>query len=132
MSLSDPIADFLTRLRNGSQAGHRHVDVMWSKLVQNIAEVMKENGFIEQYLVREVDGKQEMRVFLKYNAMRKSVIRGLKRISVPGRRRYVGAEHVPSVFNGLGISVISTSQGVLSSHEARKRHVGGEVLCYVW
>ncbi len=132
MCLNDPIADFLTRLRNGSMAGHRHVDVLWSKLIQNIAEVMKETGFIEQYLVREVDGKHEMRVFLKYNAMRKPVIRGLKRISVPGRRRYAGASHVPSVFNGLGISVISTSQGVISGIEARRRHVGGEVLCYVW
>ncbi len=132
MSLSDPIADFLTRLRNASTAGHRHTDVMWSKLIQSLAEILKSTGFIEQYLVREVDGKNEMRVFLKYNAMRKPIIRGLKRISLPGRRRYVGADHIPSVFNGLGISIISTSQGILSSHEARKKHVGGEVLCYVW
>ncbi|MGR3951432.1 MAG: 30S ribosomal protein S8 [Chlamydia sp.] len=132
MSLSDPIADFLTRLRNASTAGHRHTDVMWSKLIQSMAEILKSTGFIEQYLVREVDGKNEMRVFLKYNAMRKPIIRGLKRISLPGRRRYVGADHIPSVFNGLGISIISTSQGILSSHEARKKHVGGEVLCYVW
>lgn len=132
MCLSDPIADFLTRLRNGSTAGHRHVDVRWSKFVQNVAQVMKDVGFIEQYLVREIDGKHEMRVFLKYNAMRKPVIRGLKRVSVPGRRRYVSADKVPSVFNGLGISIVSTSQGVLSSSEARKRNVGGELLCYVW
>ncbi len=132
MCQTDPIADFLTRLRNASRAGHRHVDVLWSKFIQNIAQVMKDAGFIEQYLVRDENGKVEMRVFLKYNSSRKPLIRGLKRVSLPSRRRYVGAEHVPNVFNGLGISILSTSQGVLAGSEARKRRVGGEVLCYVW
>ncbi|KAM9975526.1 hypothetical protein ACTFIW_012110 [Dictyostelium discoideum] len=129
MSLKDLIADFLTRLRNAYTAGHRHTDVMRSKPIQSMAVVLKSTGFIEQYIVRE-DGKNEMRLFLKYNAMRKPI--GLKRISLPGRRRYVGADHITSVFNGLGISIISTSQGILSSHEALKKHVGGEVLFYVW
>ncbi|KAM9954984.1 hypothetical protein ACTFIW_000814 [Dictyostelium discoideum] len=102
MSLSDSIADFLTLLRNASTAGHRHTDVMWSKLIQSMAEILKSTGFIEQYLVREVDDKNEMRVFLK-----------------------LGAYHIPSVFNGMGNSIISTSKGILSSHEARKKHVGG-------
>lgn len=132
MSLSDPIADFLTRIRNASRAKLRFVDVRWSKIVQNMADVLKEANLVDQYLVRELDGKMQMRLFLRYDLKGQSIIRGLKRISKPGRRIFAPCDQIASVFNGLGISVLSTSQGVLSGHEARKKRVGGEVLCYVW
>ena len=132
MSLSDPIADFLTRIRNASRAKLRYVDVRWSKLVQNMADVLKEANLVDQYLVREMDGKMQMRLFLRYDLKGQSIIRGLKRISKPGRRVFASCDQIASVFNGLGISVLSTSQGVLAGHDARKKRVGGEVLCYVW
>lgn len=132
MSLSDPIADFLTRIRNATKAKVRYVDVRWSKLVQNIADVLKEANLVDQYLVREMDGKKEMRLFLRYDMKGQSIIRGLKRVSKPGKRFFAPCDQIESVFNGLGISVLSTSQGVLCDREARKRRVGGEVLCYVW
>jgi len=132
MSLSDPIADFLTRVRNGSLAKQRYVDVRWSKIVQNMCDVLKEAHFIDQYLVREQEGKMEMRVFLRYDQRGRPLIRGLKRVSTPGNRVYVSRERVPGVFNGLGISIVSTSRGVMSNHEAHKSGVGGEVLCKAW
>jgi small subunit ribosomal protein S8 len=132
MCHSDTIADFLTRVRNATKAGHRYTDVRWSKVVEQIAETLKEALFIEHVLVRTENGKSLMRVFLKYGAKRTSVIRGLRRISSPGRRMYVGIEEIPSVMNGLGLAVLSTPQGVMSGHKARDKHVGGELLCYVW
>lgn len=132
MSLSDPIADFLTRIRNASRAKLRYVDVRWSTLVQNMSDVLKSSCLIDHYLVREVDGKMQMRVFLRYDQRGRSLIRGLKRVSKPGNRIYVNHDRIPSVFNGLGISIISTSRGVVSSHEARKNGIGGEVLCHAW
>ena len=132
MSLSDPIADFLTRVRNGSQAKQRYVDVRWSKIVQHMCDVLKESHFIDQYLVREQEGKMEMRVFLRYDQRGRPLIRGLKRVSTPGNRVYVSRDRIPGVFNGLGISIVSTSHGVMSSHEAHKSGVGGEVLCKAW
>lgn len=132
MSANDQIADFLTRIRNASNAGHRYVDIHWSKMNQNIADVMKNNKFIEHYLVKEEQSIGTLRVFLRYTDGRVPLIRGLRRISNPGRRKYVGHEEIPRVFSGLGISIISTSQGVLAGDEARKRKIGGELLCYVW
>lgn len=132
MFVTDPIADFLTRIRNATAARHKYVDVNWSKMNQSIAQVMQESGFIEQFLVRSEGGISTMRVYLRYTRGRASVIRGLKRVSTPGRRYYVGYEDMPSVFNGLGISIVTTSQGVLSGQEARRRKVGGELLCFVW
>ena len=132
MSLSDPLADFLTRVRNASTAKLKYTDVRWSKLVQHMADVLRGENFIEQYLVRELDGKMQMRVFLKYDRRGRPIIRSVKRVSTPGRRVYTTQDQIDSVFNDLGISILSTSQGVLSGKEARKRRVGGEVLCYVW
>lgn len=132
MSLSDPIADFLTRIRNASRAKLRYVDVRWSKLIQNLADVLKASHLVEQYLVREVEGKMQMRLFLKYDSQGHSIIRGLKRVSKPGKRVFAPCDQIASVFNGLGITVLSTSQGVLSGHDARLKRVGGEVLCNVW
>lgn len=133
MAVSDPIADFLTRIRNGLKAQHRYIDVSWSKMKQNIAEILKEKGFIENYLVKQ-DSKQRgtMRVFLKYAEGRKPVIQGLKRVSKPGLRKYVGQADIPRFYGGLGLSILSTSQGVMGGHEAHNRNIGGELLCLVW
>ena len=132
MSQSDPIADFLTRIRNAKAAGLRYADIRWNATVQQIAEVMKEAHFIEHVLVRSEGGMAKMRVFLKYGPRRTPIIRGLRRASTPGCRRYVGAGRIPSVMNGLGLTVMSTPQGVMSGTKAREAGVGGEILCYVW
>lgn len=132
MCHSDSIADFLTRVRNASSAGHRYTDVRWSKVVENIAETLKEALFIEHILVRTEHGKTQMRVFLKFGDKRRPLIQGIRRESKPGRRYYVGYEHIPCVMNGLGLVVLSTPQGVMSGKAAREKHLGGEVLCRVW
>jgi small subunit ribosomal protein S8 len=132
MTLCDPIADLLTRIRNASTAQHRYVDVQWSVLNQNIAQVLKDAQFIEHFLVKEEGGKSQMRIFLRYGQNRRPIIRGLRRISKLGCRKYVGYSNIPKVFNGMGISILSTSKGVLAGAEARNRKVGGELLCYVW
>ena len=132
MSFNDPVSDLLTRIRNASMARHRYVDVQWSVLLQNIAQLLKNESFIEHFLVKQEAGKSHMRIFLRYTADREPLIRGLTRESKPGRRRYVGYNEIPRVFNGLGISIVSTPQGVLVGSEARNRKVGGELLCKVW
>lgn len=133
MAISDPIADFLTRIRNSLKAEHRFVDVAWSKMKQNIAEILKSQGFIESYLVKQ-DSKQRgtMRIFLKYASGRQPVIQGIKRVSKPGLRRYVKHGEIPRFYGDTGLSIISTSQGLLSGAEAIKRNIGGEILCMVW
>lgn len=133
MAINDPIADFLTRIRNSTKAQHRFVDVEWSKIKQNLADILKNQGFIENYLVK-VDEKNRgtIRMFLKYSSGRRSVIKGLKRISTPGLRKYVGHQDIPSFFGKSGLSIVSTSQGILAGDEASKRGIGGELLCLVW
>ena len=132
MSLTDPIADMLTRIRNGSKAKFEKVDVPSSKLKREIAKILKEEGFIKNFKVITNDRQQEIvRVFLKYDVNRKGIIH-LKRISKPGRRVYVGNDRIPSVMSGLGVSILSTSKGLLTDKSARKANMGGEVLCYVW
>lgn len=130
MSLHDPISDFLTRIRNAMMAEHRYVDMAYSKLLASMAKVLKEQGFIENYLVDEA--KRKMRIFLKYTAERESVIRGLKRISTPGLRRYVAWQKIPRVLGGFGIAIVSTSRGVIDGESARREKVGGELLCTIW
>ena len=132
MSQSDMIADFLTRVRNASKAGLRFADVRWSKIVQDVAEVLQESMFIEHILVRNDGVPATMRVFLKYGAKRKPIIRGLRRVSSSGRRRYVTCDKIPSIMNGLGVAVVSTSRGVMSGKNAHEKRVGGELLCYAW
>jgi small subunit ribosomal protein S8 len=132
MSFNDPISDLLTRIRNASMARHRYVDVQWSVMSQNIAQILKNESFIEHFLVKEEGGKSHMRIFLRYGTNREPLIRGLARNSKPGRRQYVGYGDIPKVFNGMGISILSTSKGVLLGSEARNRKVGGELLCQVW
>jgi len=133
MAVTDPLADFLTRIRNSTRAQHRFVDLDWSKMRQSLVEILKNQGFIENYLVK-VDEKQRgtIRLFLKYSAGRKPVIQGIKRISRPGLRRYVNHRDIPNFFGGLGVSILSTSQGVMAGDEANKRGIGGELLCLVW
>jgi len=131
--ISDPIADFLTRIRNATRAQHRYVDVSWSGIKQNIAEILKSHGFIESYLVKH-DNKQRgtMRIFLKYTEGRQPVIQGIKRVSKPGLRRYVGHQDIPRFYGGLGLSIVSTSSGVMAGFDAMTKKVGGELLCLVW
>lgn len=133
MAFNDPIADFLTRIRNSTKAQHRYVDIDWSKMKQNLAEILKNQGFIENYLLK-VDENQRgtMRLFLKYASGRRPVIQGMRRISKPGLRKYVGHQDIPRFYGNMGLSIISTSQGVMDGSEARKRKIGGELLCLIW
>ncbi|MFZ0391751.1 MAG: 30S ribosomal protein S8 [Calditrichia bacterium] len=132
MSMTDPIADFLTRIRNAIQAGHRRVDIPASKVKIRMAEILYEQKFIRNFIIIE-DGKQGLiRVFLKFNTDGVSVIHELKRVSTPGRRYYVGSDNLPRVKNNMGISMISTSRGIMTGRQASRENVGGEVLCYVW
>lgn len=131
MSLSDPIADMLTRLRNALSARHETVNIRASKICEGIAKVLKDEGYIEDYRRME-DGKQGLlRVYLKYGPTGEDVITELQRVSKPGRRVYTSADEMPQPLNGLGISVVSTSKGVLSGNTCREQRVGGEVLCNV-
>jgi small subunit ribosomal protein S8 len=130
---TDPIADFLTCIRNAAAAKHQRVDVPASKLKTEIARILKEEGYISTYkLVDENKTRKTLRVFLKYTPDRTSVITGLKRISKPGARRYVSVMEIRQVVGGLGISIMTTPQGLLSGRSARKARLGGEVLCEVW
>ena len=130
MSMSDPIADMLTRIRNAQMVGHREVMMPASKLKSSIASVLKDEGYIEDFTQREKDGKSELVVSLKYYAGR-PVIEKLERISKPGLRVYKGRDSLPKVMNGLGIAILSTSRGVMTDSKARATGVGGEVLCIV-
>jgi small subunit ribosomal protein S8 len=129
--MTDPIADMLTRLRNAGDARHKRVDMPVSKLKTEIARILKENHFIHDFKVLDDGRHGVLRVYLKYFDER-PVIRMLQRVSRPGRRQYSGAGELPKVRNGMGIAIVSTSQGVLSDKEARARKVGGEVLAVVW
>lgn len=130
---TDPIADLLTRIRNAARAKHARVDVPASKLKTEIARILKEEGYISTYkLVEENKTRKTLRVFLKYTADRRSVITGLKRISRPGSRRYLGATDIRPVVGGLGINILTTPTGLMTGRAARKARVGGELLCEVW
>ncbi|HEX7150784.1 MAG TPA: 30S ribosomal protein S8 [Thermoanaerobaculia bacterium] len=134
MSMTDPIADMLSRIRNGIQARHDRVELPASKLKVEIARILKSEGFISNYKLVEDDSKPQatLRVYLKYSEDGEPVIHGIERVSRPGRRVYRGKEEIPRVLGGLGLSIVSTSRGVLSGAEAVKSGIGGEVLCQVW
>src|SRR5688572_8285484 len=133
MSMTDPIADMLTRLRNACISKHRRVDMPVSKMKIEIARILKENNFIQDYRTVETEeGRTLLRVVLRYAAGGQPVIRELKRVSTPGLRKYVAVGEIPRVRNGLGMAILSTSQGVLSDREARQRRAGGELLALVW
>lgn len=133
MAVSDPIADFLTRIRNAIKAQHRYVDIGWSRMNQRLADILKAQGFIENYILK-MDGPSRgtVRLFLKYSQGRRAVIQGLRRISKPGLRKYVACEEIPNFYGNMGLSILSTSQGVLAGSEASERKIGGELLCLIW
>jgi len=132
MVMTDPIADMLTRIRNASNQKHSAVDIPISKLKLEMARILKESGFVQNYNVDGEGKDKKISVQLRYNRNDAPVITGLKRIGKPGCRVYVGKDEVPRVIGGIGIAILSTSRGLLSDKEARKDKVGGEVLCYVW
>lgn len=126
----DPIADMLTRIRNGARALHPVVEVPWSRLKESIAAVLRREGFLADFTVTG-DKVKTLRLHLKYRGKR-CVIEGLRRVSKPGLRLYVGAREIPKVRGGLGVAIVSTSEGVMTGYEARRKNLGGELLCYVW
>ena len=130
MAFNDPIAELLTKIRNAKDAQHRYVDLSFSKIKVKLLEILKNHGFIENFLVNEEQHK--LRIFLRYNLQRESVLRGLKRVSTSGLRRYIGYQEIPRVYNGMGISILSTSKGVVDGDTARNLKVGGELLCTIW
>ncbi len=132
MAMTDPIADMLTRLRNANSVYHDKVEIPGSKIKKAIADVLKEEGFIKDYTFTEDNKQGIITVVLKYGPQREKVITGLKRISKPGLRQYAKHTEIPRVLGGLGIAIISTSKGIMSDKQARKEHLGGEVLAYVW
>jgi small subunit ribosomal protein S8 len=129
---SDPIADLLTRIRNASRAEHEKVDIPASKLKVRVAEILKDEGFIKNFRVLDDPKQGTLRVYLKYGPGNEKVISGLVRVSTPGRRVYVTHDKIPSILGGMGVTLVSTSRGVLTDRDARKERVGGEVLAYVW
>jgi small subunit ribosomal protein S8 len=132
MSFTDPIGDMLTRIRNASSARHEKVLVPRSRLKVRIAEVLKEEGFIKDFVVHQDGIQGAITILLKYSADREPAISDIKRVSKPGLRRYVPNDSIPRVLNGMGIAILSTSKGVLVDREARKQKVGGELICTVW
>ncbi len=132
MSMSDPIADYLTRVRNGLHAKKKYVDIPASNIKRKISRILVEQGFVKKYIVLD-DGLQGIiRIWLKYDENDDPVIHEIKRISKPGQRKYVSVENLPRVKNNLGISILTTAKGIITSREAQRQNVGGEVLCHVW
>ena len=132
MTMTDPVADMLTRIRNANIAGHATVDIPASKIKKNIAEILVKEGYIKGYEIVEGETQDIIRVTMKYGPDKTKVITGIKKISKPGLKVYAKADEVPKVLGGLGIAIISTSSGLITDKEARKLGVGGEVICYVW
>ncbi len=132
MSMTDPIADFLTRIRNGISSDRDEVDIPASRFKVEIARILREQGYIEDYSVEPARVGEVVRIRLKYTQDRASVISGLQRVSRPGRRTYVNATEIPKVLGGMGTAIVSTSKGVMTGHDARRQGIGGEVVAYVW
>ena len=128
---SDPIADFLTRIRDASRAEHEKVDIPSSKLKLRMAEILKDEGFIKNFRIIEDNKQGTLRVYLKYVGSEK-IISGIVRVSRPGRRIYVTKDKIPTILGGMGVAILSTSSGVMTDRQVRKQHLGGEVLAYVW
>jgi len=132
MYMTDPIADMLTRIRNASTAHHEFVDIPASRLKQNLGQILKEQGFVKDAEVLKDSRYPTLRLHLRYTGNREPVITGIRRVSKPGQRIYAKAAAMPRVLGGLGVAIVSTPQGLMTEREARRRNVGGEVLCYVW
>jgi small subunit ribosomal protein S8 len=132
MTMTDPISDFLTRLRNALGARRETVDIPSSKLKVEIARIMKEEGFIDNFKVMEDKTQGLLRLYLKYGPENENIINGLKRVSRPGRRVYVGGDEIPNVMGWYGVNIISTSKGIITGKDAKRQNVGGEIICEVW
>ena len=132
MAVSDPIADLLTRVRNELTADHDYVDIPASRFKAEVARILREQGYVEEYSIEPARVGEVLRIRLKYTEDRQPVISGMKRISRPGRRTYVGAGEVPKVLGGMGTAILSTSRGVMTGHDARRAGVGGELVAQVW
>lgn len=132
MTMTDPIADLITRIRNANRAGHEKTDIPMSRTKESIVQILKREGFINNYRVIEEKPVSIIRVYLRYGEDKKSYLTGIKRISRPGLRHYVDRSNVPKVMGGIGIAILTTSQGVMADYEARRKGIGGEVLCEVW
>ncbi len=132
MTMTDPIADMLTRIRNANMVHHETVEIPGSKVKLAIADILKQEGYIKEFDFKKDNKQGTIRIYLKYGPNREKVISGLKRISKPGLRVYAQKDDLPKVLSGLGIAIISTSQGIMSDKAARKNGIGGEVLCYIW
>ncbi len=130
--MTDPIADMLTRIRNACLAGHERIEMPSSKMKKAIAAILKQEGYIKDFNYIPDNKQGILRIYLKYGPGDESAMSGLKRISKPGLKVYAGKDELPRVLNGLGVAIISTSQGVMTDHEARKANLGGEVICYIW
>jgi len=132
MSMTDPIADLLTRIRNAAKERHEKLEIPASRLKANIVRVLKEEGYIKNFRLMREDGKPVIKVYLKYSDGGESVIQGIRRVSRPGLRRYAGYQEIPKPLGGAGIAIVSTSKGVLTGQKARLAKLGGEILCEVW
>ncbi len=132
MSMTDPIADLLTRIRNATQEKHEKLEVPASRLKANVVRVLKEEGYIKNFRLMREEGRPMIKVYLKYTDAGDSVIQGIRRVSRPGLRRYTGYEKMPRPLGGAGVAIVSTSRGVTTGHKARVQKVGGEILCEVW
>lgn len=132
MHITDPVADMLTRIRNANNAKHETVDIPASNMKKSIAKILLDEGYVKSFQVVDDGTQGTIRVTLKYNAGKERVISGLRRVSKPGLRVYVGADELPQVLRGLGIAIVSTSKGVMTDKAARAAHVGGEVLAFIW
>ncbi|MDD5760329.1 MAG: 30S ribosomal protein S8 [Desulfobulbaceae bacterium] len=132
MSVSDPIADMLLRIRNAQMAGREMVEMPSSRIKSEIIRILKREGFISDYSIEGGDKKKTLRLYLKYTADRQPVIKGIRRVSTSGLRRYATTRDLPRVLGGMGVAIISTPTGIITDKEARKKHVGGEILCTVW
>ncbi len=132
MSMTDPIADMLTRIRNANKMRHEKIDVPASRMKKSIATILQEEGYIKSFEVISDDKQGVIRISMKYGANKEKVIAGIKRISKPGLRVYAGKEDIPRVLGGMGIAILSTSSGIMTDKKARTDGVGGEVLCFVW
>ncbi len=132
MSLTDPVADFLTRIRNGIRARQQKVDVPASKLKLELARILKEEGYLSNFKLTEEEGRKVLRVYLKYSANNEAAISRVQRVSTPGCRVYVGHKEIPRVLGGMGINILTTPRGVMTGRDARKNGVGGEILCEIW
>jgi len=132
MTMTDPIADMLTRIRNANQARSEYVDIPKSRLKVELVRLLKSEGYIEDFKIMDADSRGFIRVFLKYTKKGIGVIRGIKRASSPGRRYYVGVKETPRPFGGLGVAILTTSKGIMTNSQSKAQGLGGEVICYVW